>query len=326
MTAALTAALALGATGLLGDVQPRRRADGADVHVARRLGAIGGESRRGRAAGGGARGPLDPARVRGASTWRRRRRRRAPTSTRTPSPTADERGPLPLAGPSWVRARAPPARWPAARCGMVGSRLWLARYWDQEEQVARELLQRSAAPPDDLDLDRAGRRAGPAVRDRRDDDQRAAAACSARDPGQRARRRAGHRQDHHGQPVAGAAARAAPVVADRAGRTDRQGRRPARGGGAVVGRAVGAAGPGPARRAAGDHAAPAARLAAGRPQPIPARPHEPAAGRGGRGRRDLDGVADDDGAPARGAATGHPAGAGRRPRPAGLRGGRCGAR
>jgi exodeoxyribonuclease V alpha subunit len=34
---------------------------------------------------------------------------------------------------------------------MSGTRLWLARYWDQEEQVAHELRERSAAAPDDLD-------------------------------------------------------------------------------------------------------------------------------------------------------------------------------
>jgi exodeoxyribonuclease V alpha subunit len=34
---------------------------------------------------------------------------------------------------------------------MAGSRLWLARYWDQEEQVAAELRARSATRPDDLD-------------------------------------------------------------------------------------------------------------------------------------------------------------------------------
>ena len=34
---------------------------------------------------------------------------------------------------------------------MAGSRLWLARYWDQEEQVAAELRERSATQPDDLD-------------------------------------------------------------------------------------------------------------------------------------------------------------------------------
>jgi exodeoxyribonuclease V alpha subunit len=34
---------------------------------------------------------------------------------------------------------------------MSGSRLWLTRYWDQEALVARELLERSAAIPDDLD-------------------------------------------------------------------------------------------------------------------------------------------------------------------------------
>jgi exodeoxyribonuclease V alpha subunit len=35
---------------------------------------------------------------------------------------------------------------------MEGSRLWLARYWDQEALVADELLARSGEPVDDLDL------------------------------------------------------------------------------------------------------------------------------------------------------------------------------
>ncbi len=34
---------------------------------------------------------------------------------------------------------------------MVGSRLWLTRYWDQEALVARELLERSAVPTEDID-------------------------------------------------------------------------------------------------------------------------------------------------------------------------------
>jgi len=35
---------------------------------------------------------------------------------------------------------------------MLGSKVWLGRYWDQEEQVARELLERHATQPDDLTL------------------------------------------------------------------------------------------------------------------------------------------------------------------------------
>lgn len=61
----------------------------------------------------------------------------------------------------------------------VDSRLWLARYWDQEEQVARELRQRSATLPRDLDpgVLRAGlERLFPSPEDA---DQRLAAATSA---------------------------------------------------------------------------------------------------------------------------------------------------
>ena len=58
-------------------------------------------------------------------------------------------------------------------------------------------------------------------------------------------------------------------------------------------------------------------------QPVPPRPVRPAALRRDRRRRDLDGVADDDGPAARRRASGRPAGAGRRPGPAGVgRGGR----
>ena len=71
--------------------------------------------------------------------------------------------------------------------------------------------------------------------------------------------------------------------------------------------------------------APAARLAPRLGGPLPARPRQPAAPRRGRRRRDLDGVADDDGPAARGGAPRDPAGPGRRPRPARLGRGRCGA-
>ena len=63
-------------------------------------------------------------------------------------------------------------------------------------------------------------------------------------------------------------------------------------------------------------------LAPRQPGPVPAPPRQPAALRRGRGRRDLDGLADDDGPAARGRAPGHPARAGRRPRPARLGRGR----
>ncbi|HEX6921892.1 MAG TPA: exodeoxyribonuclease V subunit alpha, partial [Actinomycetes bacterium] len=54
----------------------------------------------------------------------------------------------------WVaRCAASPLVEPGGPLRRVGSRLWLARYWDQEEQVARELRERCATPPDDLDRD-----------------------------------------------------------------------------------------------------------------------------------------------------------------------------
>ena len=69
----------------------------------------------------------------------------------------------------------------------------------------------------------------------------------------RAGRRAGHRQDHHGGPAAGPAQRPArPAAADRPGRTDRQGRRPAgRGRARARPRSCSSRGPAAARRRLG---------------------------------------------------------------------------
>ena len=202
------------------------------------------------------------------------------------------------------------------------------RYWDQEALVAADLLDGPPHRPDDLDPAVLAPASTGCSRSPTDGDQRLAAAVLRAVPGQRARRRPGHRQDHHGRPAAGPAARAGPEL-----RGSRSPRRPAR-------RRPGCrrpCGPRPpssraedraaARRAAGDDAAPAARLAArcadSRFRHDRA---QPAAVRRGRRRRELDGVADDDGPAARGAAADDPAGAGRRPGPAGVGGGRCGAR
>ena len=121
--------------------------------------------------------------------------------------------------------------------------------------------------------------------------------------------------------------RAGGSAAGRAGRAHRQGGRPAAGG-----RRAGppptlpADGPsarGPARR---DHPAPAARAADPTTHPVPPRPRQPAAARRRGRRRDVDGVADDDGPAGRGGPARRPAGAGRRPRPARLGRGRRRAR
>ena len=73
-------------------------------------------------------------------------------------------------------------------------------------------------------------------------------------------------------------------------------------------------------------AAPAARQPSRHLGAVPAPPRQPAAARRDRGRRDLDGLADDDGAAARGGAARDPADPGRRPRPARVRRGRRRAR
>ena len=116
--------------------------------------------------------------------------------------------------------------------------------------------------------------------------------------------------------LAAAARPARSAAAHRAGRTHRQGGRPAAGGGAGTRPARGC---GPPRDLHGDDAAPAAGLAARQPQPLPARPRQPLP---------YDVVVVDessmvslthDGPAARGAAADGPAGAGRRPRPADAR-------
>ena len=82
----------------------------------------------------------------------------------------------------------------------------------------------------------------------------------------------------------------------------------------------------PAGRRPGGHPAPAARRPARHVVPVPAPPRQPAAPRRGRRRRDLDGLADDDGPPARGGPARQPADPGRRPVPARVGRGRRGAR
>lgn len=58
---------------------------------------------------------------------------------------------LPWPGADWVvRCAASPLVGGPLR--MLGPRLWLGRYWDQEQQVADELLGRSVIRPGDLDL------------------------------------------------------------------------------------------------------------------------------------------------------------------------------
>jgi exodeoxyribonuclease V alpha subunit len=151
-------AFALSADGLLHDFNRAGILSAADVHVARRLGAMGGES--------------DEAVLLAVALTVRSTRHGSvvldlDTAQKTTSPDdEDAEAPevalaeteVPLSWPAdWVSrcAASPLVGGPAAGgpLRMVGSRMWLTRYWDQEEQVAAELLSRSAVPPSDLDPD-----------------------------------------------------------------------------------------------------------------------------------------------------------------------------
>jgi len=185
MTAATTARghevrLALRATGLLADFNRAGILTAADVHVAQRLGRLGGEAH-------------EAVLLAVALVVRSTRHGSVvldlSTAEATTSPEVDEEGagpeaPVDLAWPvGWVErcAASPLVGGPVvdAPLRMHGTRLWLARYWDQEEQVATELRERSAVAPDDLDpavlttgLDRL-------FRDPADADQRSAAEACA---------------------------------------------------------------------------------------------------------------------------------------------------
>jgi exodeoxyribonuclease V alpha subunit len=142
------AALALRADGLLADFNRAGILTAADVHVARRLGAIVGEA--------------DDAVLLAAALVTRSTRHGSvvvdlATAEATTSPDVDEDDEAvavdePLAWPEdWV-ARCASSPLIGGPLRMLGSQIWLARYWDQEQQVARELLERSASRPEDLDL------------------------------------------------------------------------------------------------------------------------------------------------------------------------------
>jgi exodeoxyribonuclease V alpha subunit len=141
------ARLALRATGLLGAFNRAGILTAADVHVAQRLGRLGGET--------------DDAVLLAVALVVRSTRHGSvvldlETAEETTSPEVDEDGvedaePVELAWPTdWVRRCAASPLVPGP-LRMSGSRLWLARYWDQEEQVADELRERSSTTPTDLD-------------------------------------------------------------------------------------------------------------------------------------------------------------------------------
>jgi exodeoxyribonuclease V alpha subunit len=147
MTTGFESTLALRAAGVLADFNRAGILSAADVHVALRLGRIGGET--------------DSAVLLAAGLVVRSTRHGSvvldlTTAEETTSPEVDEDAldavaEVALGWPDdWV-ARCAASPLVGGPLRMSGSRLWLARYWDQEEQVAAELLERSSVPPADLD-------------------------------------------------------------------------------------------------------------------------------------------------------------------------------
>jgi exodeoxyribonuclease V alpha subunit len=148
MTTGFESTLALRATGLLADFNRAGILSAADVHVALRLGRLGGET--------------DEAVLLAVALVVRSTRHGSvvldlTTAKETTSPEVDEDAldsvaEIAVEWPDdWV-ARCAASALVGGPLRMAGSRLWLARYWDQEEQVAAELLERSAVSPDDLDV------------------------------------------------------------------------------------------------------------------------------------------------------------------------------
>ncbi len=166
--------LALRATGLLRDFNIAGVLTAADVHVAQRVGALGGEH--------------DEAVLLALALTIRSTRHGSvvldlATAEASTSIDANQDEPVDTTAfaldwpQDWVdRCATSPLVGGALR--QQGSQLWLSRYWDQEAVVANELLARSAVPADDLDLEvmRAGldRLFLPV-----DEDQRGAAAVCA---------------------------------------------------------------------------------------------------------------------------------------------------
>ena len=215
---------------------------------------------------------------------------------------------------------------------LVAGNLYLERYWRQEESVRRQLVDRRAAPPPSVDdarltqaLDRLFTGEGLAP-DEEDLQRRAAEVC--------ARQWVTVLAGGPGTGKTTTVAKVLAMLADQPGHRSRialaapTGKAAARLSEALT---AGAWPPRPGRRRSGrrpqrGHPAPPARLAAPQSRPVPAQRRQPAAVRRRRGRRDVDGVADPDGAAAGGGSAGCPARAGGRSRPAVIGGGRGGAR
>jgi len=173
--------LALRATGLLADLNAAGVLSAADVHVAQRLGALVDETD-------------ERVLLAAALTVRSTRAGSVVVDLATVADTAvpdvDEAPtdlpvlPVELPWPpveAWVAvcAASPMTSSPGAPLRRRGSRLWLARYDAQEQQVVDELRRRTADLPDDLDLDHLSTGLDRLFPRPEDNDQRLAAAVCA---------------------------------------------------------------------------------------------------------------------------------------------------
>jgi len=144
--------LALRATGLLRECNAAGILSAADVHVAQRVAALGGET--------------DEAVLLALALTVRSTRHgsvvldlataEASTSVdidiESEAESASTGTDVPLAWPTeWV-ARCAASPLVGGPLRLHGSRMWLSRYWDQESLVADELLTRCDTAPDDLDV------------------------------------------------------------------------------------------------------------------------------------------------------------------------------
>ena len=290
-----------------------------------RLGALGRRDRRARCCSRSRWRCAPSATARSASTStdgpRRARRRDAALARRPTAWLARGRGVSPLVdGRRWLRLRATACSTSTATSGGGAG-------------LRRPASPAPAEPPPPVDEAAArGRRSTGSSRRAAYDEQRAAAAAAAR---QWTTVLTGGPGTGKTTTVAGllallaeqAEARGEPLRIALAAPTGKAAARLAGGGRSARSRGLAAGRPGAARRAVrGVDPAPAAgwrpdsgtRFRHDRGNRLPARR--------GRRRRDVDGVADDDGPAARGGPARRPAGPGRRPRPAGLGRGRRGAR
>jgi exodeoxyribonuclease V alpha subunit len=167
--------IAVGAPGLLHAFTVAGVLTWADVHVARRIGVLGGET--------------DEAVLLAVALTVRSTRQGSvlldlATAHETVTVGEEDAGEdvvaaAPLPWPDrWVeRCTASPLLDGPVR--LAGSRLWLRRYWDQEEQVARELRERCSTPAGDMDLARLAAALDRLFGHVDDADQREAAAVCA---------------------------------------------------------------------------------------------------------------------------------------------------